>query len=760
VLHTPNDTVFLLILSWSRIHFPFYASCSLRMRVREGASVVTSCCCSRALAVFTSPFRGTSLLLHISSCKSPRAQYTLRHVETMLTYPDRQKFDRIRAQWEAPRTPNNRSSKMVARKDRQVTQPLNAEQPTGSGSRFRRKLSHGLSFISNPLSQRKTLTGGEPLAVPMREPTTRMRALTTSAVNDKLRLPIYEHTTTKEEVRQRTPSRPDVKRSESEDPDATPKPLPRSRTMSFIPRPARGGSESSTMEIDSPWPPAFIVEEAASVTPTKIPTPSPPPDNPRRPSPRNYTHHYTTQQAKHIAAGAAFAGSNGQSPSKASVRSYTTPNLVQGPKRTQRTFMMPRKPAAQNKSVSPPKTQRPTLKENTPTGKQANRRISENQAQQLKRPSWGPQTTVFNRGPLGPSLSFDQSKQAVRTTPLKAGNRLSSNLSVQTPLTSKRISVAKVEEPLPPSSVPQKSQGSSIAQPRLLGVVNPPTSTDDRLALPRASTERNLRRMTLGTPSSRVNVPSISRCATGINTEVRFPHSSLPRASTFHNLRRRREPPPPVPAIPERYRSPSHLTLIPLGHDHWRHDAPHGSQVVQVHRRDPDLEANTPLGTASSSSVSLPSTTVSDGAGSTTSSPLDPYGINATLDLLDTLLATYRFSSTSPMQDIGTSDIEQTADIDHSVQVMDSMPPLWWAGRFQTRFDQWRHDAMRAELDPRYKPEGLLAQCKLSQDKIAACYIFLQLRDLCGSHRAADSLWVRQCHPFGCYWRKALLTEF
>jgi hypothetical protein len=70
------------------------------------------------------------------------------------------------------------------------------------------------------------------------------------------------------------------------------------------------------------------------------------------------------------------------------------------------------------------------------------------------------------------------------------------------------------------------------------------------------------------------------------------------------------------------------------------------------------------------------------------------------------------------------------------------MPPLWWAGRFQTRFDQWRNDTMRQEIDPQYKPDGLLGQHKLSQEKVAACYIFLELHELCASTEATDSLWV------------------
>jgi hypothetical protein len=88
-------------------------------------------------------------------------------------------------------------------------------------------------------------------------------------------------------------------------------------------------------------------------------------------------------------------------------------------------------------------------------------------------------------------------------------------------------------------------------------------------------------------------------------------------------------------------------------------------------------------------------------------------------------------------------------DVTSIFQVKDYMPPLYWAGRFQSRLDQWRTDAMQAELNlqPVHQTWGPLGECKLNQEKLAACYIFAQLRDLCTSKQAADSLWVR-CSKF------------
>ncbi|KAL1799721.1 hypothetical protein ACET3X_000063 [Alternaria dauci] len=94
-------------------------------------------------------------------------------------------------------------------------------------------------------------------------------------------------------------------------------------------------------------------------------------------------------------------------------------------------------------------------------------------------------------------------------------------------------------------------------------------------------------------------------------------------------------------------------------------------------------------------------------------------------------------SSTRPwsVSEEGTFEV---ADIQ---KVKDYMPPLYWAGRFQARYDKWRTEAMDAELNPNYQPDGPLGQCKLTQEKLAACYILEQLHELCTSDQAADSLW-------------------
>ncbi|KAF5849015.1 hypothetical protein GGP41_010059 [Bipolaris sorokiniana] len=65
---------------------------------------------------------------------------------------------------------------------------------------------------------------------------------------------------------------------------------------------------------------------------------------------------------------------------------------------------------------------------------------------------------------------------------------------------------------------------------------------------------------------------------------------------------------------------------------------------------------------------------------------------------------------------------ETPEDADNSVfQVKDYMPPLYWAGRFQSRYDQWRTDAMNAELNtqPGQRGEDPLSEYRLDQGNLA-----------------------------------------
>lgn len=669
---------------------------------------------------------------------------------------------------------------MVGRKVRPAAhQPLNADQSNG-GSKFRRKLSQGLSFSWNPLSQRKTTPARHPVGRPSVPGSG--TSITVDAPlpceSDGLLSSTSASTSLNGSPQQRTTSNNEGT-DKSIDPEATPKALPRSRTMSYIPRPSRSGSESSVIDSDSATkapPPVFTVDQARA-TPSKIPTPSPPVPGRRQSSPRQYNPKLTTQQAKHVAAGNAFAGAGGSSPSKASVRSHTTPNLVKhadSPPLTN--FMIPRKSMLQNPSTIPG-PQRPTLKENMRSNQRDNRRLSQIQEKSPRSPrsprraSLTSPRKVSNRRSIGPGNALAHSKQLDRATPTTAGKRLSSQIAPPTPLTAKRLATNK-QSPSKSMTSFQNAQGNAIAQSRLMGPVNPPTPPQidhaaARPALPRASTDKDLRRKTFTTPAKRSGVGMLSRSQGRASNEVRESHSS-----TFHNLLRLRDPPPPVPPIPERFRTPSMPVLTPVSYtppsspekprpqrvmhvedptytrskeSNEEDDLTSASSTFALYNFGTKADKQSSLGHSANLEAALPTVeessdeeTGSKAPRSTTNSSPNPF-------LQSELLATVTPRSWS-ISDLHSEECTDTVPFE---QVKDYMPPLYWAGRFQSRFDQWRTEAMKAELDKDYKAAGFAGQFKLSDEKEAACYIFLQLRDVCVSNQAADSLWVGQHRPLG-----------
>lgn len=684
----------------------------------------------------------------------PQCKFTLQtHLQPrwkMLTYPNRQKFEQIRAQWETAQSPGDQ--KMVGRKEKQIVNQSVHSERNGGGSKFRRKLSHGLSFISNPLSQRKTTPGRQTLQdQPFGLSSNTIHSATTASLppsNNPLspERDSYPLDRTNGPSVRHTPSTNNDDTAQIVDPDATPKPLPHSRTMSFIPRPTRSNSELSMAEPDSSEAKSCItnlaVDSQVGTAPTKIPSPSPPRNGFRRASPRQYKHFHTIQQEKHIAAGAAFAAASAQSPSKASIRSYTTPNLVKGTAVSQPHFMMPRKPATQHR-LSSSSGVRSFMKENTPTGRRDSQQLPQNQQKDLRRTSFIPKGSPPNRRSLGPSSALAQSKQPIRTTPSTSMKRLSMHSSIQTPLTVKRLPTNGHGSVNTADSV-RKLNGSSIAQPRLMGPVNPPTPipadpSSLRPTLPRASTDKDIRRKTFGTPSMLASGRASSRSLVGTSNEVR-----LPRSSTFYHIPKFHELPPPVPPIPEMYKSaPYSETAYNASHPSDGGSQSRPLSVVSAFKSSLPRPWGFKPGTYSAiSNSSSPCKTVAEDYDSEKSSLEEPSDEEAALL---SLMALPKITSCFPKHPRLFSIIQGSgtyANASTLQQVKDYMSPLWWAGRFQARFDQWRNEAMRTELDPKYKPEGLLAQCNLNQDKVAACYIFMQLRDLCRTDQAADSLWV------------------
>ena len=99
-----------------------------------------------------------------------------------------------------------------------------------------------------------------------------------------------------------------------------------------------------------------------------------------------------------------------------------------------------------------------------------------------------------------------------------------------------------------------------VNQPRDIGCSGLPSEPTELVepVIPRSPTDRDLQRKTLGTPNGLGGVWRSSR-ALGLTThEV----SKLPRSYTFHNFGARREVAPPVPRIPEQYRTVSFPNLI------------------------------------------------------------------------------------------------------------------------------------------------------------------------------------------------------
>ncbi|KAF1947634.1 hypothetical protein EJ02DRAFT_363724 [Clathrospora elynae] len=675
----------------------------------------------------------------------------------MLTYPDRHKFEQIRARWETAQPVEDGGAEMVGRREKQaVLPPVNGTSHANGTSKFRRTLSHGLAFISNPLSQRKITPGRHQVNVPalaVTEPSTTDVTTLLPACDAPLS-PTRRSTSSDRSngsPTEPTTSADNGSSTESAESDATHKPLLQSRTFSFIPLPVRAESKSFAADVEG-----AVKRHATATMPqpepgpvrSKIPTPSPPLPERRRSSPRQYLHHHASQQIKHIAAAHAFAAANNGSPARYPLRSRTTPNLVKGGNSPQPAgFMAPRRPGVK-RPVASPTTQKQLLQENVPTDRRITQRRSQIQEKSLRRESLAVPGTISNRRSFGPGAPLVQSTQPSFATPPTARKRLSSHLAQQTPVTAKRVqSVEKVKTHVPdPSPV---AFDSSVEQPRLMGPPPTPTRQVVDLAkptLPRLNTDKDLQRKTLGTPNGLGGVWRSSRALAVTTHEVR----RLPRSRTFHNFGTPWETSPPVPPIPEQYRTPS-LSNLP--------------QHLRMGPDPPIMARRGRLGSDATSCYSIAEETDEEHTpyrtGRDRSSSFELSGSTNSLTALPSVASTmqsstaqsstatestaYRFSNSPTERPWNISERQNLddADVGSIFQVKDYMPPLYWAGRFQSRYDQWRTDAMIDELnlDPNHILLGPLGECTLNQEKLAACHIFAQLRDLCTSNQAADSLW-------------------
>jgi hypothetical protein len=718
--------------------------------------------------------------------------------KSMLSYRDRGKFEQLRARWEA--TEPGEDKNMVGRREKPLPQQASEDPQHNTGSKFWRKLSYGLALIS--LTQRKD--------VPRRQPSSNASlAVSAPSMNDSATATLHYDTllsTSTDAVSTElcgdppTPLISVPKRDSaraSEDLNQTLIQLPRSRTFSYIPRLVKGPEGVIDPSLDT------AMTDARPYAPFRIPTPSLPMSQHRGSSPCQYLPPHTPLQARKPANRQSFTNISNGSPSKAAVRSRTTPNLV---KAANASYMAPRKPGLKRPLASST-SQKSVLAENVPTNKRVSQRVSQIQDQAVKRESLSVASASSHRRSFVPGVPHVQSKHLSLATPSISPKRFSAHLA-QTPVTARRIPTNRQEDSCVRDS-PRLSEGTSIAQPRLMGLKIPPAPTfstvertDPLLAQPRLTVDSDVQRKTLGTPNGLGGVWRTSKVFATANHQVR----RLPRSSTFHNFGRCWEAAPPMPSIPQQYESPSTFNLIRpvpqqhtspslsnLHHRFAMSSGKFGSSSRSLLSEIASAQTSSEVESMKSSSefVSVTISEIADNierrrriddtdeeqelfptqsAGST-SEPRPYYApfrsqesstsssnvakppptamvhhsrpIKTSISLAE-LEKTTRDLQSQRRWSISESFYPNSANDAICVQVKDYMPPLYWAGRFQSRFDQWRTEAMVAVLDPANKPEDKrpLGQCSLDDDKKATVLIFMQLRDLCASAHAADSLQV------------------
>lgn len=267
----------------------------------------------------------------------------------MLTYPDKQRFEQLRAFWQQAQYLNDNSRNMAGSKDKgkaAAKQAPNTDEPNAGPSKLRRKISYGLSLISNPLGQRKVTRDRDPGGTEG-EAGASVHHNTEGKGGGSRRLFSRTPASSSQPLLAGPSSSKHASKGTATDPDVTPKPkpLPRSRTMSYIPRPPLSDLEPVTSNMPSTVPGRSDAPENSGVTSTRIPSPTPQlGGRSRLVSARQHTStQHTVQQEKHIAAGAAFAGSAGKAPVAGPARSYTTSNLRRSSIPVGPSFLTPRK---------------------------------------------------------------------------------------------------------------------------------------------------------------------------------------------------------------------------------------------------------------------------------------------------------------------------------------------------------------------------------------------------------------------------------
>lgn len=720
----------------------------------------------------------------------------------MLSSPERPgKFEQLRALWEAADT--SESSKMVGRRVKPAPEAgVRNELQQNPGSKFRRKLSNGLALIS--LTQRKTVSGRQSSSnalLAVSAPSTNDSS--TTILDRDLPLSLGGDATSATT----SSDRPPQEIAQASEDLQTPRALPRSRTFSYIPRAVKLDTESSHVtKRDEPIDTSLdtATRDSKPAPPSRIPTPSPPPQLKRRVwSPCQYAPgNLQSAQARIAKNCQSFTTVATGSPSEAAVRSRTTSNLVNTSTPLSASFMAPRRTGPKRPFASST-PQNPVLAENVPMSKRGAQRQLQVQERFMKRESMAVASSAANRRSLGPGGLTAQNVRA-GLAPSESAKRLSAHL-LQTPVTAKRVSTRAPQSlHKPPSPCPEETPLTNVPDLASANSSTPTLSTVDLLDLPlapppkiRAYANSNAQKRTSRTPNGLASALRSSKLFAAANYQVR----GLPRSSTFHHFGGRSEAPPPVPPVPDHYRLPSFPKLVkPLLEQEPARERPDSrhrlpatlakwepsnrslsSNVVSTQMSREDASINSMSTSVSRAISEVPESADNacltdqantlyrfkdeDGGRSielNNVQPGSPSKLSGDTTALPALRAkpdlnAARVSASTSLSDKLTGDLAKyrrwsislqfypnCADEDTCVQVRDYMPPLYWAGRFQSRFDRWRTEAMTAQLNPELEPEddGLLGQCSIEDEGKAIVLIFMQLRDLCASSQAADSLHV------------------
>lgn len=660
------------------------------------------------------------------------------------------------------------------------------------GSKFRRKLSNRLAFIS--FTQRKPTPAHRLPSDASAVSENSTISSSTAMQNARLSPPVTSVSA------KRTSETAALLQGTTEE-TRTPRQLPRSRTCSYIPRlikidgEAQSNAKPNDLNISSQN--AVMTDsippfDSKPASPTRIPTPSPPHSRRRVSSPRQYLHYNSVSHSnllsdRKIPNGISESTIN--TPQTA-LRSHTTSNLtraVMGPPAAN--YMSPRRPGARRAAASPT-PQKPILTENIPTSKRATQRRSQLQERPVKRESLAVPSAASNRTTYRPSAPSAQGKHK-SLIPSASAKRLSSHLShVGT------VTPTEAQEP--------DLRRQTVEQTVSISPERPPTPTLSTVDLtlqspapPRLNLGNDTQRRTLGTPNGLGGMWRSSKVFAAADHQVR----SLPRSSTFHFFGRRSEA-PPVPPVPVQYKSPSASNITHSGPQQYvstslsnfHHGLVTTSRKPESSKRSLLAEiASTVKYKKAASTKSISSSTSaheseiaedsdrshyyiirqvprspkriavsvqesSDLAGRNELSSFSSFDLPATQRAPTGTYSRKRrrtISTARPEYVFGEIQAKRhwsitecfypgSANNTFGAQVRDYMPPLYWAGRFQSRFDRWRTYAMVAVIHPDVtsEEEGPLGQCCLDDERKATILICMQLRNLCASAQAADSLHV------------------